>query len=89
MNIQAINIERSDRNIYCGTLNYTGEDKLEGNLLWTFEIIGPSKIVVGFVQGDTPDWLEIAQKYANYLSDNIILKITKYKNTIPLHQHIN
>ena len=82
MNIISIKVERSDQNVYCGVLGYIDENNLYGTLLWTFQVMNPTKIVVGFVQGDLPDWFDVAQRHANYLSDNIILNVAKCKNTM-------
>lgn len=84
INILSINIERSDQNNYCGILTYIKPNKEKGNILWTVELIKNTKVVVGFVQGDKDEWLDIVNKYANYLSDNIILLISQQKNSLSL-----
>lgn len=83
MDILSIIIERADRTSYCGVVTYQ-DTQGEGSLLWTVELTGTTKVVVGFVQGDRIDWLDTVQEHAHYLSDNIILAITRHSKQVTI-----
>lgn len=88
MEIVNISIERMIDKNYCGTLTYREEAGDQGILLWTVELVENTKIVVGFVQGDNENWLDLAQEYAHYFSDSVILDITRKKNKQSLESKV-
>ena len=88
MEILSIDVERMLGSSYCGILTYQDNAREQGILLWTVELTDNTKIVVGFVQGDRENWLDVAQDYAHLFSDHIILVITRRKNAFSLYSSV-
>jgi hypothetical protein len=71
MHIGPITIERGDAASFCGLLT-VGEGVDAGHVWWSVERLDATRVRVGFVQGEQPDWLDLVERHAPALSDAIL-----------------
>lgn len=71
MHIGPITIERGDATSFCGLLTLGAGDDA-GQVWWSVERLDESRVRVGFVQGEHPDWLDLVELHAPALSDAIL-----------------
>jgi hypothetical protein len=71
MHIGPITIERGDATSFCGLLSM-GNGAEAGHVWWSVERLDETRVRVGFVQGEHPNWLDLVELHAPALSDAIL-----------------
>lgn len=71
MEIIAIEIERQDGRLFCGTLEFT-HNKKAGVLLWTVEWHHTPEVMVEFFPGTRHDVTDLVRQHQKYLIDRLL-----------------
>lgn len=71
MDIVAIEIERQDCRMFCGTLEFT-HSKRVGVLLWTVEWYTTPEVMVEFFPGTSHDVTDLVRQHQKLLIDRLL-----------------
>lgn len=76
MDIVAIEIERQDARMFCGTLEFT-HNKRAGVLIWTAEWHDTPEVMVEFFPGTSHDVTDLVRTHQKVLIDRLLDTIMK------------